>query len=379
MAGSWGNSVTIPIDIIGIKSIQCQPKMRPYSHHGPGTLHRYIKLSIAALTISVLGACNTSDVSAPTPPAEGSLTVDASKGFAYISLADGKPVTLAGPAIESSAWDIAIFGTTVTLNGGQAGPGGVTGFCVCQNSAESLSNSDWLALTADGELADFDAVTSVPASANFTADVLSPAMTNWYSGAGSNAVAISNALYFVRLSDSSGVAKVRVKSVQNPTATHAGVVELEYAIAANNADFGEVRTATIDLSSGPKAFDFEQGQVTTSPTSWDLRFDGFLVRANGGVSGPGKGAVATLEDEAFETAEPTAVPANAFRIDSYAGVFGNYPYYKYNLAGDHRITPTFDVYLIKRGSTVYKLQITGYYNATGTARHISLRYEQIAP
>ena len=75
----------------------------------------------------------------------------------------------------------------------------------------------------------------------------------------------------------------------------------------------------------------------------------------------------------------TAVTApQAYRSDTYAGVFGTSRWYKYNIAGDNRISPTFDVYLLKRGSSVYKVQITNYYSATDQPRHITFRYERIA-
>lgn len=99
---------------------------------------------------------------------------------------------------------------------------------------------------------------------------------------------------------------------------------------------------------------------------------------NGGVSGPGNGAAARVANVSYAAATPASTSATAYRIDAYAGVFGTSRFYKYNLGGDNRITPTFDVYLVKRGNITYKLQITSYYNATGQPRYITFRYAQIA-
>ena len=121
---------------------------------------RFSATSLFVLAALSLGACNSSDVTAPTPQAEGSFTVDASQNFVYVSFADSSVITLTEPATQSSAWDIALFSTNVTLNGGQAGPGGVTGFCICQNTEEDPTNSDWLAMTPDSEKADFEALAS---------------------------------------------------------------------------------------------------------------------------------------------------------------------------------------------------------------------------
>jgi hypothetical protein len=73
-------------------------------------------------------------------------------------------------------------------------------------------------------------------------------------------------VYFVRLSDSSGVAKVRVTGLQSPTATSAGRVSLEYAIAPNgSAAFGTPATVVLDLTSGARSLDFQTGEVTSDP------------------------------------------------------------------------------------------------------------------
>lgn len=72
----------------------------------------------------------------------------------------------------------------------------------------------------------------------------------------------------------------------------------------------------------------------------------------------------------------TTVPAG---VTFTADAFTANKYYRYNILGDHRISPTFDVYLVKRGADVYALQVTGYYDATNKSRQVSFRYKQIAP
>jgi hypothetical protein len=351
------------------------PAARSAARTASHAIRRAAAAGAAALAVT---ACATDDVTGPPAPVAGAFTVDASTRWVYVSLRDSAIVTPSPSAGESSAWDIAFNATNVTLNGGQAGPGGVTGFCVCQNSGANLTNAQWLALTADGERPDFDAITAVPAGAAFAADVLTPAFTGWFTGSGAGAVASPDSVYFVRLSDSSGVAKVRVTQLQGASATSAGRVTLEYALAGNGqAAFGASRTAALDLATGAKSLDLQTGQPTTG-VDWELRFDGFAARVNGGVSGPGNAAAAKITTATWATATPATTAANAFRTDVHAGVFNASRFYKYNIGGDNRITPTFDVYLIRRGSTVYKLQIVNYYSATGQARHIAFRYQQIA-
>lgn len=74
-------------------------------------------------------------------------------------------------------------------------------------------------MTPETEKADFDAVTGVPAGASFVPDVLTPAMTGWFTGSGTAAAASPESLFFVRFSDGTGIAKVHVTQLQAPTPT----------------------------------------------------------------------------------------------------------------------------------------------------------------
>ena len=325
----------------------------------------------------LLSAC-ADDVVAPPDPVEGTVTVDASQRYAYFSFAEGEVVTPAPSASSSSAWDIALFATTVTLNGGAAGPGNVTGYCICQNAG--ATDAQVLAMTPESEEADFDAVTSVPAAATFIADALTPAIAGWYTGTGAAAQANPSKSFLVRLADSVGYAKVHVTSLQSPTAATPGIVTLEYAVQPTATGvLGPTRTVQVDLTTpGVKSIDLETGTVTNSATDWDLRIDGFTIRVNSGVSGPGKGGAAA-STAAFEAITTAKEADQAYRADSYAGVFGASRWYRYNIGGTgNRISPTFEVFLVRRGTAVYKVQILNYYNVTGNPRFITFRYEQIA-
>lgn len=330
---------------------------------------------LAALALFT-AACATDDVIGLTPAAtEGTITVDASTSWKYVSLTDSALVTPAPSARESSAWDIAFFGTNVTLNSGEAGPGGITAACICQNAA--ATGADVLVMTPESEQSDFDAVTTAPAGLTWQSDVLSPAITGWFVGTGASATADTTKNWLVRLSDSSSFAVVRVKGLVNPTATSAGSLTLEYRLQASAAAaLGAAQTITVDLATGAKRLDLNTGAVTTDAASWDLQLDGFTIRVNGGISGNGKGGAATTTT-AFADHSTAVTTGSAYRIDTYAGVFGTNRYYRYNIAGDHRISPTFDVYLVRRGSVTYKLQITGYYGPTGTARQITFRWARL--
>lgn len=341
-----------------------------------------VRLPLAIVLLAGAAACSGDEIAAPPAPIEGTLTVDASAGWAFASLADEQTVTVADPR-TSDAWDIGFNATNVMLNGGAAGPGGVLGYCICQNA--DATNDQVLAMTAASELADFESVTAddIPAAGAFQSETLVPAIGGWYSGAGATATA-SDKVWLLRLAGTgAGFAKIRVASLEAPTAANPGTVHLQYALqAAADAPFGETQELEVSTAS-PVVVDLNTGTVSANAAEgWDLRFDGYTLRLNGGVSGTGSAGAAEAT-EAFDAITTASVDSRAYRADSYGGVFSatdpGKRWYKYNIQGDHRISPTFNVYLLRRGDDVYKVQLIDYYDPTDPSkpRRISFRYAKI--
>lgn len=331
----------------------------------------------------LLAACDGSPTGAgDDTPQVLTVTLDGSAGWAYADLdAAGPAVAVANPG-QDAAWDIAVNATSIMLNGGQAGPGGVLGWCLCQNAA--ASNAQVQAFTADGSLAAFTAATAAAAPADpaqWKADSLASAVTGWWSyDAVTHAVTANPAkTFYLRTAEGTAFAKLRVVALADAQRAHAGKVTLEYAVQPSaTAPLGPVRQATVDVSGGRVYFDLLAGTIGTA-ADWDLALEGYDIRVNGGASGGGQaGAVAATEpfDAIGNAASP---PATVFRGDSYGGVFKAHPWYRYNVTGsDHQVWPTFDVYLLKRGDTLFKVQVTSYYGPAGEPRRITLRYARIA-
>lgn len=326
-----------------------------------------------------MGACTDSDPSGPDENGPETLTVDASSDWALVAF-DGEEansVTVADPAM-SDAWDMGFFATSVMLNGGAAGPAGVVGHCLCQNA--SASDADVLGMTPESELSDFEAVSAadIPTAEDaWTGDALAPAMDGWYSYNPSTHTvsADSSQAWKVRTASGDGYAKFRVTGIADATQQHAGEVTFEYAVQSSaGAAFEATQTDTADVSAGPVYFDLETGSVVVETDAWDLQFEGWHIRVNGGVSGSGEvGAV--LAGESFgDITDASDVPGQVYAGDAFGGVFDAQPWYRYNLDGNHQIWPTFDVYLIRRGDAVYKVQLTSYYGPTGDSRQITFRY-----
>lgn len=342
----------------------------------PNPLAPMMNRSLSILAMIAFSACSDDVVSPASLRSEGTMTVVATNNFQFVSLADSAVVTPTPSPTASAAWDIAFFATNVTVNGGAAGPGGVSAACLCQNA--SATNEQVLAMTPANQFTAFDTVSAVPAGLVFTSDVLTPAISGWFTGTGASAVADPSRTWLVRLSDSASFAAVRVTAMTGATAAHAGSVTLEYRLQTSaGGALGAAQQLTVNAgAAGGTRVDLNTGTTTTDDAAWDLQVQGFTIRVNGGISGNGKGGAATTAT-AFNSLTTAVTGAAAYRIDTYTGVFGTQRYFRYNIAGDFRINPTFDVYFLRRGADTYKVQIIDYYSATGAARHITFRWAKL--
>lgn len=304
--------------------------------------------SLGARPLLLLGlalaasACSDADPAAPEEPTIATLTVDAAQDWALVTF-DGdeaRTVTVAEPA-TSQSWDLGFFATSVMLNGGAAGPVGVVGHCLCQNAA--ATDEEVTGLTADGELAAFEAVTAtdIPADGDaWTSDALAPAIDGWYSYNPTTHVvsAAPENVWRVRTASGEAFAKLHVTDIADPTQAHAGRVTLEFAVQSSAGEaFRATETATVDLSSGPVYFDLETAAVTDASAAWDLLLNGYTIQVNGGVSGSGS-AGALLSGETFDSVtDASDLSASLYHGDAFGGVFDEHPWYRYNIQGNHQI------------------------------------------
>ena len=158
-------------------------------------------------------------------------------------------------------------------------------------------------------------------------------------------------------------------------------------------------TLTVDAAEGAYVALAAEARVVEvadpiSSTDWTLGFSGTNIVANGGDAGPGgvtlfcicQNASATNDEvlaltPATELGDFTAVTAedvpSADSEEWHPASMATYPWYRYNLAFQHQIWPTYNVYLVRRGGEVFKVQVVGYYGADGTPRQVSFRYERL--
>lgn len=348
------------------------------------------RLGALLLLPAVLAACDD-DPTGPEDDPEGlpELTVDASEAWAWVRLGDPAEVVQVNDPAASASWHLGFFATSVSLNGGDAGPGDVEAFCLCQN--EDLSDAEVAALTDEDGLADFEAVTTsdVPADDEaWESDTLVPAVNGWYSyDFMTHQLSANPARVFkVRAADGVHFAKVHVTAIDGATQAHPGTVTFELAVqeAAGEA-FGDTETIEVDASGGPVAIDLETASVVDVGTEgWDLEIDGYTIRVNGGVSGDADAGAIWDDETAFADIADAGDMDDLYKVDAFGGVFASEEagrqWYRYNLQGNHQIWPTYNVYLVRTGEDVYKVQLTSYYDAdSGDSRHITFRYERLEP
>lgn len=341
--------------------------------------------------VSLLAAC--SDSSAPTDPGSqfASIQLDVTTSPAYLTL--GTPATTATVTdpMTSSAWDLTFTSTpTVAVNGGASGPAGVKAYCLCGNASLTLAQVQ--ALTSRNAAEAFGAVTAadIPADASFELDAASQAISGWYDyNPTTHAITTNGNVWGIRLASTVGnYAKFHVTAIPTPTQSNAGPVTLEWAAQTGaTGTLGANQTLDVDLSSGAKVYvNLTDGTTSTSAASaWDIALQGYTISVNGGSSGSGNVGAVPLVPSSFYTSYAvittipvgaSGIPSNAFTTDGAGGAFlANEPY-RYDPQA-HQVWPSYDVYLVKRGTTVYKVQVTSYYGTSGAFGALTVRYAKL--
>jgi hypothetical protein len=340
---------------------------------------------VVPFALALLAACGSDAALAPIVPVTKTITVDASAAYVYLALDTAAQVVAVADPTTSTAWDMAFFATGVKLNGGAAGPGGLLGYCLCENAGATTAQIQ--ALTVANTQPTFDSVTAaaIPAASAFSSDALDPVINGWYSGtAGAGATPTAGRTWIIRKGSATILlAKFQVTGIIAPTSAGPGKVVFQYAIEpAAGAAFGATQTDTVTVTPGAWIyFDMGANAVSTA-ASWDVAFDGWNIRTNGGVSGSGtvKGVLDTTTPFAgIDYTYASSAPPQAYRGDTFSGVFAANAWYRYNITGtDNQIWPLFNVYLVRRGTAVFKVELTGYYSPVGTPRNITIRYAKLA-
>ena len=156
---------------------------------------------------------------------------------------------------------------------------------------------------------------------------------------------------------------------------------------------GEVVTTAIDgtNSEGWVYFDFETESEARAPQAadqrdWDLAFQRFKVKSNGGVSGTAGVEVAVIEGKTLD--EVTAAPAMGWLVDQADGDDGNPDpdtafnrgmdtWFEYDTAF-HSLSPRKRIYVVRTGAEgFFAVQMVSYYDEAGDPGFLRLRWKRL--
>jgi hypothetical protein len=280
---------------------------------------------------------------------------------------------------RTSAWDIAFRRYEVRLNGGVTAAGTATAYAL--GNARSATSAQVLALTAENTLAAFDSVRAaqIPADSLFTTDRLVASPTAFLTFAGSPAA--NTAAYWKVRTSTGSYALMRVSAAANNGTTLTSVTIETRAQGATA--LGAATSINVPLASAPVAVSLATGAVVTpSGCNWDVQVNpvAFTMSVNAACT------VGTSPGPASPTFTTATAANDAPQYAAFlAGLSGPIPNsitdpgapFRYNLAGTMRLHPTFNTFLVRSGSRVYKLQVIDYYNASGASGYPTIRSARI--
>lgn len=337
----------------------------------------------ALLTAALLAACE-SDSSGPSRNTTGEMQINASSAtaFTYFSLADHGVVTVPSP-YTSTAWDLGFRRFGVKLNSGVAGTKGVLGYNLANNAG--ADTAALLSFTPENQLAAFNAVgeADIPDDGSFAAEGLGPDFSSWFrfDPVANGLVANPQAAWKLRRSASAQYALIRVKRIVASDVALDSVV-FEYRLQAQGGMLGAIDSIAVDAGTATAGANLStDGAVDTTGCGWDVKATSdFQVLVNA-ACGAATFPLDAAEDFSALTVADDA-PEYGLFLSLISGPVPNsfsdqHAPFLYNLAGDNRLTPTFNIYLLKLGTSVYKMQLIGYYNGSGQSGYPVIRYAKI--
>ncbi|WP_323751747.1 HmuY family protein [Marinobacter sp.] len=201
--------------------------------------------------------------------------------------------------------------------------------------------------------------------------------------------------YLVRSAEGDSYARMRVVDFNFPTRAGNGIESFTFEFDVQAAGASQFSSTPIVFATPPDydgtdaCFDFDAANVVdcASSSAWDVQvgFSGrdWYLKSSSSASGQG-GAAGPMPwaELASYNADP-GVP-QLYTTDSTGGVLSEYPWYAYNLTGQHKIWPNFRTFLIKSdvsdtASSVWALQIVGYYDESGASGQPVVRWLEVNP
>lgn len=336
--------------------------------------------AIGLLMLAALIAASCSDdkgTNPPPPPEPGAFTdstvFDAGTGVYTTIVNASSTTTPQGFSMDNTStgaattWDVKFKRTYINLNGGaSAADGGIV-------KGTDLGAVDFNTVV----LADTTGKTWGVDTAKLVIDA-------WYSyNPISHQFTMTRNVYTMIDAEGDNYIKFHITATIGAGMTGPGSVVISYYYnpTANSTTLnGTLAVDTVVVPAGGDAyFDFSSGGQVPTPTNpatstgWDLMFDGFDIKMNGGSNGSGACMALpfylTMTDPTDIAAVTMQPPSPMFPDFNNSVLHGDLSdesrnWYDYN-GTTHQITSKGHVYLINTGANVYKMKITGYYGDFG--------------
>lgn len=284
----------------------------------------------------------------------------------------------------SDNWDIAFKRTGIILNDGISGPGSVEVTLAATQSDYFYDSSNnaitcaFQSATVDTEAEHFDQASA--SGVTFTAATKGQAIPHngsdsWYTyNSTTHALTIHDDNYFIFKTGTNAYGRLRATKYEHRAYTFA------FSHWESNAWTTEA-THAITFSSTQQCYNFSNviNAASCSGSDWDVTFirEGHSNRVYLNSTVYGKGSVTVYGPTTDSGVNPTQIHSSAFQSDTASDALTTYPWYAYNLQSNNKIWPNYRVYLIKKDSTIYKMQVTGYYKKDGASGYISLKIKRM--
>lgn len=357
-------------------------------HRRLSGIARGAKLATALFTVVLLAACESD--AAPTGPggSTGGGTINEIVTSSPINATSTDTLVAFNLATNSVVprsgdWDILVRRYVIRVNGtatGGAASKNVTAYAMNNNRART--DAEVLAFTPANTLAAFDAVraSAIPADSAFKADRLEENTYAYLILGGTPRPALTN--YWKVKTSTGGYAVVRATALTFTAQNALASITLESRLQTGST-LGAVQTLTVPFAGAVRNVSLvSNAAVPANGCNWDLAIDPstFEVTTNAACNvGTYPGGSAPTFANATTASD---APQYARFLSELSGPIPNSftdlgAPFRYDLAGDRRLNPAYNIYLVKVGTRVYKMQVINYYNESGASGYLTIRSARI--
>jgi len=285
-----------------------------------------------------------------------------------------------GATVEDDSWQIAYEKYVGFKSNSDAG----VSVCVAKTyenlfDGTTAVQSEFESLTADNTLNDFEAVQlSNCQASDYITDSIESQFQDWHTS-GYDASIETDATkngWIVRSSDGSSYVRLKVSNMED------GALKFDVENWNGTSFDTAITTEALSYYTADTYYDLETNfSSETEFDGWDIKltnvnhYPGIFV--NGGASGTGTAGVGALQVTSVDDVTDPTDTTEVYKYfgDTATGALktpGDFGPFQYSVASQHKMWPTFAVYIIKDQDKYYKMQVLSNYGSDGVQESGSL-------